>query len=131
MANDLQLTLARWTNLAGIPFVLNDHVGTLTADNLELVATVLWFNVFVPPAVRLLDLRGRCVGVAFVCCLRMNRHFCVLVVTVGLTFRLLSHRISDDRRVPLLDLLGIGFPRNFDCRTISVLRVLLLGLPQS
>lgn len=54
-----QLTLARWTNLAGIPFLLNDHLGTLTDDNLELVANVLWLNVIVPPALRLLDVRGR------------------------------------------------------------------------
>ncbi|CAM9253148.1 unnamed protein product, partial [Laminaria digitata] len=54
-----KLTLARWTNLAGIPFFLNERVGTLTEANLELVATVLWLNVFVPPAIRLLDVRGR------------------------------------------------------------------------
>lgn len=45
--------------MAGIPFLLNDHVGTLTEDNLRLMATVLWLNAFVPPAIRLLDLPGR------------------------------------------------------------------------
>lgn len=54
-----QLTLARWVNMVGIPFLLNDRMGTLSADNLELVATVLWLNVIVPPALRLLDIRGR------------------------------------------------------------------------
>lgn len=48
-----------------IPFLLNDRVGTLSAHNLELVATVLWLNVIVPPAVRLLDLRGRWVVLFF------------------------------------------------------------------
>lgn len=57
----VQLTLARWANLVAIPFFLNERLLTLSADNLELVVTVLWLNAFVPPAVRLLDIRGRCV----------------------------------------------------------------------
>ncbi|CBJ32197.1 conserved unknown protein [Ectocarpus siliculosus] len=54
-----KLTLARWANLAGIPFWLNDRLGTLTESNLELVVTVLWLNAFVPTFIRLLDIRGR------------------------------------------------------------------------
>ncbi|CAM9879053.1 unnamed protein product [Ectocarpus sp. 4 AP-2014] len=54
-----KLTLARWANLAGIPFWLNDRLGTLTENNLELVVTVLWLNAFVPTFIRLLDIRGR------------------------------------------------------------------------
>ena len=57
----MQLTLARWANLVAIPFFLNERLLTLTTDNLELVVTVLWLNAFVPPAIRLLDIRGRCV----------------------------------------------------------------------
>ncbi|CAM9767689.1 unnamed protein product, partial [Ectocarpus sp. 8 AP-2014] len=54
-----KLTMARWANLAGIPFWLNDRLGTLTENNLELVVTVLWLNAFVPTFIRLLDIRGR------------------------------------------------------------------------
>eukprot|EP00752_Nemacystus_decipiens_P005744 g5197.t1 len=54
-----KLTLARWANLVAIPFFLNERLLTLSADNLELVISVLWLNAFIPPAVRVLDLRGR------------------------------------------------------------------------
>lgn len=54
-----QLTLARWANLVAIPLLLKERRQTLMEDNIELVANLLWLNLVVPPALRLVDFRGR------------------------------------------------------------------------